>query len=165
MQLSILDNGSKNLLSALLPAIEQSKETRIAVAFMSKGGLSAIDTAIDYCLKKGGYAEFLVGLDLSMTEPEALWKLYEQLKSGANMQFYCYADLGSSGIYHPKLYMMSGSQETLAVIGSSNLTIGGLKQKHPSQSPAAATDTKGHGTGRAPRCRTLEKTTPNRGIT
>ncbi len=127
MNIAIADNTSKSLLSILLPAIEMSEETRIAVAFMSKKGLDAIHGAIDSSLKKGGYAEFLVGLDLSETEPEALSFINQQRKREENIRLYCYADLAPAAIYHPKMYLSSAGLQTVAVVGSSNLTLGGLK--------------------------------------
>ncbi|HIP96939.1 MAG TPA: hypothetical protein EYH32_06975, partial [Anaerolineae bacterium] len=75
MQLELVDNMSRKLLSAIVPAMEKAEEVRIAVAFVSTGGIALIDSALKQCLGRGGYVEFLVGLDLSTTEPQALWKL------------------------------------------------------------------------------------------
>jgi hypothetical protein len=67
-------------------------------------------------------------MDLSGTDPKALWALYELSQQWSNAHLYCYARLNHGGIYHPKLYVMGAAQETTAVIGSSNLTEGGLRK-------------------------------------
>ena len=41
---------------------------------------------------------------------------------------YCYASLTPAGIYHPKLYLLKGDEDATCIIGSSNLTEGGLKK-------------------------------------
>lgn len=128
MQLKLVDNMSRKLLSAILPAIREAEEVRIAVAFVSTSGIALIDSALKRCLDRGGYLEFLVGLDLSATEPQALWNLYELSQSHTGVAMYCYADLGPSVVYHPKLYIMNAGNETTAILGSSNLTEGGLKR-------------------------------------
>jgi len=128
MHLELVDNVSRELLSAILPAIEEAEEVRIAVAFISTGGIALIGSALKQCLDRGGYAEFLVGLDLSTTEPQALWRLYELSQSHTGVEMYCYTDLGPSVVYHPKLYIMNAGEETTIVLGSSNLTGGGLRR-------------------------------------
>lgn len=128
MHLEVVDNGSQKLFSVLSPVIQRCQEVKIAVAFVSKRGLSLIEPSIRCSLRAGAFAEFLVGLDLSTTEPEALWSLHRLAQREANVHLYCYADLGPSVIYHPKLYVMNIGEETVAVVGSSNLTVGGLKR-------------------------------------
>jgi len=128
MQLEIVDNVSQHLVSVLSPEVGQAQEAKIAVAFVSRRGLSMMETPIAQCLELGGYIEFLVGLDLSTTEPEALWDLYELCQRESNVELYCYADLAPSAVYHPKLYVMRAGVEVTAVVGSSNLTEGGLKR-------------------------------------
>ncbi|RLA95059.1 MAG: hypothetical protein DRG83_19020 [Deltaproteobacteria bacterium] len=127
MQVEIVDNISRKLVSVLLPAIEQSQEVRIAVAFVSHRGLSMIEPSVKRSLQRGAYIEFLVGLDLSTTEPKALWTLYELSQHEDNIELYCYTELGPSVVYHPKLYITNAKEEVTAVLGSSNLTSGGLK--------------------------------------
>jgi|GEM_PF-1031584 len=128
MRIELVDNISRKLLHAILPAIEQSEECRIAVAFVSVEGLSLLEPAFRGCLEKGGYVEFLVGLDLSVTDPHALWTLHQMSQSAPNMTYYCFSQLGPLAVYHPKLYIVKRSDVATIVVGSSNLTAGGLKE-------------------------------------
>lgn len=124
----MVDNVSCKLLDVIQPAIAQSEECRIAVAYVSIQGLGLFESAIRQCLAKNGCVEFLVGLDLSVTDPQALWTLYKMSQAEPNVSCYCLTELGPSVVYHPKLYVIKTGDIVNIVIGSSNLTEGGLKQ-------------------------------------
>jgi len=128
MRVHIIDNVSRDMISVLSPAIEQSKDVRIAVAFVSRRGLAMIEPAIRSAVQAGAHLEFLVGLDMRSTEPEALQTLYDLSCKSATVGLYCYASLGPAAIYHPKLYLLRHDNEVTSIIGSSNLTEGGLKK-------------------------------------
>jgi len=127
MRIQITDNVSRKTLSVLSPAIEKSKDVRIAVAFVSRQGLAIIEPSIQCALQAGAYLEFLIGLDMYTTEPEALEILHELSCERPNAELYCYASLGSEAIYHPKIYLSRSDNEVTFIVGSSNLTEGGLK--------------------------------------
>jgi HKD family nuclease len=128
MRLQIIDNDSKEVFSILSPAISQSDDVRIAVAFVSRRGLAMIEPAIDAALRAGSHLEFLIGLDLNSTDPIAVRNLYNYSLNNTRFSLYCYASLGPSTIYHPKLYAIRNGGGVISVIGSSNLTEGGLKR-------------------------------------
>ncbi len=128
MQLELIDNVSRKLVTAIVPALERAQDARIAVAFVSKGGVDLIDAALQQCLSRQGLVEFLVGLDFSTTDPQALWRLYELTQKYTNARMYCHVDLGPAVVYHPKLYVLQAEQETVVIVGSSNLTEGGLER-------------------------------------
>lgn len=127
VKIELVDNISRRVLDSIVPAIAQSDECRIAVAFMSSAGLSLLEPALRECLGRGGYAEFLVGLDLSATEPDALCALHRMAKTAKNAAWYCFPDLKRAALYHPKLYLMRAAGTATILVGSSNLTEGGLK--------------------------------------
>ncbi len=128
MEIELVDNLSRNLLEALQPAIEESEECKVAIAYVSSGGFSLLQSAIRKCVAKGGYVEFLVGLDLSATDVQALWSLYQLSQAEQNVACYCLTELGPSVVYHPKLYVIKVGDAVTISIGSSNLTEGGLKR-------------------------------------
>jgi len=128
MRIEIADNSSRKLLPILTKAINGSTHSRFAVAFVSKGGLDLIRSAIETCLSNGGDVEFLIGLDMTVSEPEAVWEIYRICGKSRSVAMYCYANLERSTVYHPKLYLMNSEEEATAVAGSSNLTQGGLKK-------------------------------------
>lgn len=128
MKIEIIDNFHRELISILPQFIEQSIDVRIAVAFVSRRGIALIENSIDSSLNRGSAIEFLVGLDMHTTEPEALKFLYKLSQSNNNVELYCYASIDQSSIYHPKLYLLSSGQDVNCIVGSSNLTEGGLKK-------------------------------------
>ncbi|MDZ7337345.1 MAG: phospholipase D-like domain-containing protein [candidate division KSB1 bacterium] len=127
MKLTLVDNTSTKLLESLRSAIDRAAECRIAVAFISSSGLALLEDVIRRCVAREGIVEFLVGLDLSATEPEALWTIHRHSEMTPNVSLYCFSMPGLRCAYHPKLYITRGEEEALIVIGSSNLTEGGLK--------------------------------------
>jgi len=128
MKIELIDNISKKLVDVLLTLINSSRECKIAVAFVSAKGFSLIEEALHECIKKNGHMEFLVGLDMLSTDPNALWNLFQLSQSSKNVEFYCFSGAKSSVIYHPKLYITNSGEIYSIVIGSSNLTEGGLKK-------------------------------------
>ena len=128
MKVEIVNNAERQMVSVLSPAIEQSQDVRIAVAFVSRSGLALLKPALERALETRSKLEFLVGLDMRTTEPQALEMLYELSQRHPNVAMYCYASLGSAVIYHPKLYLLKANDDVTCIIGSSNLTVGGLRK-------------------------------------
>lgn len=128
MKVRLVDNLSVRLLDEISPVIAQSRDCRIAVAFVSTGGLALLASDFQRCLERHGYMEFLVGLDLSTTDPQALWTLYRMSQANPSVSLYCFSRLESGAIYHPKLYIAGSDTTTAMIVGSSNLTEGGLRE-------------------------------------
>ena len=127
MRIQIVDNISRALVSVLSVSIEQSKDVRIAVAFVSRAGLAMVEPSIKAAIRGGAQFEFLIGLDTRATEPAAVQRLYDLSRSSRSLRLYCSAPLTSPGIYHPKLYLLRRDDLITSIIGSSNLTQGGLR--------------------------------------
>ncbi|HZT98441.1 MAG TPA: restriction endonuclease PLD domain-containing protein, partial [Ktedonobacteraceae bacterium] len=66
------------------------------------------------------YISGAVGIDEEITSVEAL-EVLSRISSDSTI-FYTVSDF----IYHPKLYLMSGEKQAIAVVGSANLTCDGL---------------------------------------
>lgn len=129
VEVELVDNSARKLLDTIRPVMAQSDDCRIAVAYVSFRGLELLDPAIRECLERGGCIEFLVGLDLLVTDPQALWSLHRMSQAEPNnVAYFCLSDLGPSAVYHPKLYVLKSGDAVTMVIGSSNLTEGGLRQ-------------------------------------
>ncbi len=126
MQITVADNAQQTMASVLQSALERSRDVRIAVAFLSQSGLDRVWPPLQKVLQTGGAVEFLVGLDATVTEPQALWHLYETSRA-SQLALYCYTDPGTASLYHPKLYLMRNDADVVAIVGSSNLTQGGLE--------------------------------------
>src|SRR3990172_7237709 len=128
MRVQVIDNVSREMASVLPLVIEGSRDLRIAVAFVSRRGLAAINPALTAAVQAGATAEFLVGLDMRSTEPEALKALLDRTRETDRVALYCYASVTAAGIYHPKLYVSRVGDQVISIVGSSNLTAGGLKK-------------------------------------
>ncbi len=129
MQINFTDNHEKNLLTELSAGISKSRDVRVAVAFLKYSGYDLIKENILECLENGGEMEFLVGLDFSTTDAKAIKALQEIESSNPMLRCYCFSDAlkNDTPVFHPKLYLLNDGAHATVVIGSSNLTGGGLK--------------------------------------
>lgn len=93
---------------------------RFAVAYMRLSGLDRLGASIDGLLNRNGHISGAIGVDDHVTSIEALESL--SAVSSDSTIFYT----TSSFIYHPKLYLLNGDKQAVAVIGSANLTSDGL---------------------------------------
>lgn len=129
MQINFTDNHEKNLLTELSAGISKSKDVKVAVAFLKYSGYDLIKENILECLDNGGKLEFLVGLDFNTTDAKAI-KALQEIESGNPMlRCYCFSDAlkNDTPVFHPKLYLLNNGSQATVIVGSSNLTGGGLK--------------------------------------
>jgi HKD family nuclease len=129
MELTFTDNIARNLIEVLNQTIPNAKELKFAVAFMKYSGFRLIENDIKKCLIDGRSVEFLVGLDFRTTDPKVLRLLKGFSSDGLPLKCYCFSDpsFRDTPIYHPKLYLVNDGKNATIVLGSSNLTEGGLK--------------------------------------
>lgn len=93
---------------------------RFAVAFMRASGWDRIAGSVESLVNRGGRVSGVIGVDSGITTIEALQAL--QQVSQDSTVFYTTSDF----IFHPKLYLTSGREKAVAIIGSPNLTRDGL---------------------------------------
>ena len=90
----------------------------VSVAFVREPGLDAVEAAIKPVAHK---ARFFIGIRNDITSVQAVKRLLKM-----KVQLYA-VDTGSRNVlYHPKLYLAAGASKAIAIIGSANLTFGGL---------------------------------------
>lgn len=130
MEIRFIDNIKERLIETLKEFLPIAKEIKFAVAFMKYSGYMLIEEFIHECLRKGGNAEFLIGLDFRTTDPKALRVLKELSDSGLPLKIFCFSDpsYNDTPVYHPKLYLLNDGMNSTIALGSSNLTAGGLKK-------------------------------------
>lgn len=92
----------------------------IAVAFAKNSGVLRIKNALERFRKRGGEVNVYVGVDLGGTSYEALTALLLYTNS-LNV---VHSEIGQT--FHPKIYHFSGKDKEFIVVGSHNLTGGGL---------------------------------------
>jgi HKD family nuclease len=101
----------------------------LGMALITKSGLDLIREPIEHCLERGGKGRVLFGVDLP-TEPaaiEVLGDIATQYKSNFQVRRF----QSGKTFFHPKFsifFKKAGTQA--AIIGSSNLTDGGLSTNY-----------------------------------
>jgi HKD family nuclease len=124
--MNITNNTStENHLSIIKEKISTAEEIFIAVAFLKDSGLKRIETDLKNALERKAKLTIITGLDFYQTEPEALKKLQSLKKSYENCEILIY-NQETNKTFHPKLYLFSIKNEHTGIIGSANLTDGGL---------------------------------------
>lgn len=92
------------------------------VAFANEAGVQSVLPDIQGLTARGGFAHVFLGVDLQGTSKEAL----ECLLSASIPASIVHSR--NSVTYHPKIYTFEGPDYCAALVGSSNLTGGGLDQ-------------------------------------
>jgi HKD family nuclease len=95
-----------------------------AVAFAKISGVQHIREELREFVVRGGFARMVIGIDQHGTSQEALSALMEAVGEGG--EIWINHDEAQFISFHPKVYLFEGEQSALLIIGSGNLTQGGL---------------------------------------
>jgi len=129
MGIQILSNLNYPIGKIINQELQNANSVKIAVAFLKNTGLKVIRKSLDNCIENNGNVEIIAGLDFKTTDPKSMHSLIKLQKQSSNMKFYCYGDKKenkTSIVFHPKLYLFENGRETTGIVGSTNLTRGGL---------------------------------------
>lgn len=100
---------------------------RILTAFASGAGVKAIAPLLDIFLADGNAVEIIFGVDRKGTDRRAVSELRKlQRAHGRQVRVWWFQAPAQSSIFHPKLYLYEHGRHVSAVVGSANLTCGGL---------------------------------------
>lgn len=125
----ILSNLNYPIGKVINQELRNSIDTKIAVAFLKYTGIKVIEESLLSSLDKGGEFEIIVGLDFKTTDPKSMLYLINLKKNYKKLKFYCYGDKKSNKtdvVFHPKIYLFDNGKEKTSIIGSANMTGGGL---------------------------------------
>lgn len=129
-KIQILSNINYPVGEVIKSELLESTKVSIAVAFLRKSGIEQISKALDYALtKNSAQVEIIVGLDFKTTDYKALLALEKMKSEYSSFNYYCFGDKKDNFnelIFHPKIYLFSNKTKYTSIIGSSNLTGGGL---------------------------------------
>ena len=89
-----------------------------SVAYMREEGLAAVEAAIRPLADR---ALIFVGIRNDLTSVQAVTRLL-----GLSVQLYAVDTATRRTIYHPKLYIVANDSSARAIVGSANLTFGGM---------------------------------------
>lgn len=131
------------LLNSLLGEFNTAAAFSAAVALVTCSGLPLLIEAMRRSLERGAKGELLVGVDLP-THPDALDELIKLQRAFLDHFSLKYFKSPATKWFHPKLYIfMPRRGRRRALVGSSNMTAGGLKNNYEasfwSDEPAATT--------------------------
>jgi HKD family nuclease len=129
--ITVIDNIKQPLGDLLRLELQAADEFRAASAFFNSGGLNIIKPGIEHILQNEGSVHLVHGADFRITEPEAIRDLVELKMRYGNMSYFVHCDwwLTTRHSFHPKLYITTADYRNYcAVIGSSNLTRGGMRE-------------------------------------
>ncbi|MDO5106177.1 phospholipase D family protein [Capnocytophaga sp.] len=133
-KIQILSNTNYSLIDVLKSELIESTQVKMAVAFVRRTGLNEIQKSLDYAMNvNNAKIELIAGLDFKTTDAKTLLALKEFEDNNKNFSFYCFGDKRDNYndlIFHPKIYLfeteLSKNTKYTSIIGSSNLTSGGL---------------------------------------
>lgn len=113
----------EHVVRLLEEGVHRFGSAKFLVAFTNRRGLRGATRALKEYQDSGGQVEFIVGIDLEVTDLEALHYLVREFPE-AEKHVFCVNNPGI--VFHPKVYLFEGASEVAAIMGSSNLTAGGL---------------------------------------
>ena len=109
--------------------LRDADEFRAASAFLNSGGLNYIMPEVRRILEGEGSVHLIHGADFRITDPQAVRSLVELSTQYGEMSYFVHFDwsLSTRHMFHPKLYITTSEYlRYCAIIGSSNLTRGGM---------------------------------------
>lgn len=101
------------------------KIVEMAVAWVRRSGAREVTPALRQFLKRGGVLRIIVGIDIENTSKEGLQGLLALEKRG-DVGVFVYHNESPSVTFHPKLYLFRNDVDAKLIVGSNNLTEGGL---------------------------------------
>jgi HKD family nuclease len=125
LNVQLVSNSTKNHGEVFKRGLSSAQHILVCTAFLKMSGLSIIRDSLIDAIRKGAAVDFIVGLDFYLTEPKALWDLFEIFSNKKNTSlFLCCRDKAT---FHPKLYYWATGKNATILVGSANLTFGGLE--------------------------------------
>ena len=131
VQTTVIDNSNHPLGEILNQELRAANEFHAASAFFNSRGLSIIKPGIERILENNGSVHIVHGADFRITDSMAIQSLVELNMRYENMSYFVHCDwwMVTHHSFHPKLYITTPDhQKYCAIIGSSNLTRGGMSE-------------------------------------
>jgi HKD family nuclease len=117
----IANTSHRNHAANILGLLSKAEEVSIMVAFLKTSGLKQISPYLDGIAS----CKILAGASYGLTEPDALTTLLK--RSNTHPRHYAYLTrLDSRQVFHPKMYLFRTGNLGHIIIGSANMTNGGL---------------------------------------
>jgi HKD family nuclease len=120
----------RQLVTRIERELVSAREFKIATAMVSRAGVEWLSKSLAQCLDKGGKGKILIGVDLP-SDPNAIEMLDDAATEYSKRLKLKYFRPLKNRIFHPKLFLFTRSNgKVSAIVGSSNLTGGGLAENY-----------------------------------
>ena len=120
----------RELVTRVQRELNSARMFRIATAMVSPAGVDELYLSLERCLERGGSGRILIGVDLP-SDPHAIERLRKLATEHSGRLELKYFRPMKTRIFHPKLFIFgNGASSSSAIVGSSNLTGGGLTENH-----------------------------------
>ncbi len=125
----IIDNSTRQAGDELIACMDRATDVRIATAFAKKSGVARLLDSMERMLAAGGRLSVIYGLDFYITDAGAIAAFNQLADEYSTVTHFAYSEwaLALSETFHPKVYICADELgNTQVIVGSSNLTKGGL---------------------------------------
>ncbi len=129
MHIEVVQNSEQPLGDLMRDQLADADQFSAASAFLNSNGLQYVLPNMQRILENEGSVSIVHGADFRITDPSAIERLVALNEQYAKMTYKIQYgwDLTQSHRFHPKLYLWTSDYRSYtAVVGSSNLTYGGL---------------------------------------
>ncbi len=118
-------NGKFRLIDELRTNLQSKKynQFRFIAAFVREGPLQRLSSEITKWNNRGNSIRAIIGIDQNITSEEALLFTINNF----TQTYILHNNSGIKSTFHPKIYVFDSSSESVAYIGSNNLTVGGTE--------------------------------------
>jgi superfamily II DNA or RNA helicase/HKD family nuclease len=103
-------------------AMQRADRIRLIVAFVMESGVKLLVPQLKQAAERGARIQLLTGRYLSVTEPSAIYYLYDHLGNAVDIRFYN----ETVRSFHPKSYIFDYGTEGEVFVGSSNISLSAL---------------------------------------
>jgi HKD family nuclease len=128
-RVKLLLNETPDHSVVLKSSLSSARRFLCMVAFARQSGLNVILKELKTALGAGLQARFVIGLDFCQTDPSLLEDLLRLSKRHPGLELFM-GSFEAEATFHPKVFAFEGTQGVTVIVGSANLTGGGLENNH-----------------------------------
>lgn len=127
-ELKVIDNHTRTLGDYLAGHLEAATNIYVSTAYIKATAVQRLIPAFEKLLDTDGVAEIIFSLDFGLSDPDGIRLLLELHQRRPDFGYYAFSDprVGRHRAFHSKMYLLEEGGSFAAVVGSSNLTQGGL---------------------------------------
>lgn len=125
MKVDFVANDRSTVADALQEMLQDAEEVRVAVAYARETAFDELPALVPR-RRRGPRVQFLAGVDFQLTDLAAVERLHDPPRSEGKLYWILPGSLRQN--FHPKLYLARRADTVRALVGSSNLTGGGLRK-------------------------------------